>query len=196
MAIAVGPESGVGRTGGSNPPGGTAPIVEQAATEAATGTPAPTSEAVVLTLAHATIAEATFNAVDRAAILHALARRAARRGVAIDVMARMYVSAFRVTPTPRLRWVLAVDESCEQPAHWPSRLSWPAHRPRCRRAFEDVRRFLRGVLPDPCPGRADHWAGMAIERDRIRADRAVQAGRWIPAHCAGARNAFFRQVRR
>ena len=75
---------------------------------------------------------------DHAAILHAMGRRADRTGEPVETMAARYSSAVKRC---KRAWV------CELPA-LPSeryRESWEAVR-------ETARAYLRGKLPDPCPG--------------------------------------------
>jgi hypothetical protein len=139
-------------------------------------------------LARAVVAEAGWHAPDHAAILGVLELRARRAGVAIEAMARRYVSAFRVRPTRRLRWVLELEPACEQPPSWPARLDWAAHQPQCLQTFERVAAFERGELRSPCP-RAVHWGGRDLEPD---ATRAARAG-WRQARCSvRTRNVFYR----
>ncbi len=108
----------------------------------------------VQVLVQGAIAEADSNPIDRAVTWHVLKRRAARKGVTIDAMAESYVSAFHARSTPRLRWVLSVDETCTEPEGFPSNEVWSPKR--CARAFKDAHAFLRGELKNPCLG-SDQW---------------------------------------
>ena len=144
-----------------------------------------------LTLARAAIAESGWHDADQRGVLSVLARRAKRAGITPAAMALAYVSAFKVAPTPRLRWVLAIDESCEQPAHWPSNLDWAHHEPECRATFERVRMLLEGELSDPCRGRADHFGATNLEPDVLNAERAA----WQRVECGAVLSAFWRSRR-
>lgn len=172
---------------------------EKRVTEAATGTPAPTSEAaLLLTLVHAALAESAWNATDRAAQWHLLKRKADRTGKPLDATIRSYVSAFKVGLSDRSRWKLQLTEACDEPEGWQEGVEgpWSTYVKRCGRLFEDARAFLDGTLVDPC-ARASHWGSRTIRRDAERAARAVKAGRWLPAKCSGrTANAYFVEVRR
>ena len=143
---------------------------------------------------HAAVAEADWSASDRAAIWHVLKRRADRAGVSMEAMLRRYVSAFRVRPSARIRWVMELEPTCSQPAHWPSNQAWPHYQPKCLQAFSDAQAFASGVLTDPCPG-ATHFGGMRLAADHARAATAVAAGRWRVVRCAKPTvNTFFAEV--
>lgn len=144
------------------------------------------------TLALSCIAEAGWSTSDCAAILGVLELRATRAGVPIATMARRYVSAWKVRPTPRLRWVLAITSACEQPRHWPARrLDWEAHRPQCLATFALVREYLAGGVQSPCAA-AVHFGSRTHAVD---VERAKRAG-WRRARCAErTRNAFYAEGR-
>lgn len=144
------------------------------------------------TLARMAIGESDWNARDQSAVLHVVARRAARAGVSVEQMSLRYSSVFAGKPTPRKRWVLAIESSCEQPTAWPKHLRWDRYRARCLATFERVQRFLRGELPDPCRGRANHFGSATIAVD---VERAARAG-WRRVSCGGAVNAFWARGRR
>lgn len=118
-----------------------------------------------LTLARVAVAEAGFRApTDHAAIFHVLQRRAHRAGWSIERMSYAYSS-------PMKRGMPA----------WARRAPASAWAPVIARA----RAFLRGEVPNPCPG-ADHWGDR--RGDLLRARRAG----WRMAGCTGTLNAFWR----
>lgn len=133
---------------------------------------------------------------DRVALWHVLARRAAAAGVSLEQMATRYVSLLRPAGAslPRGRWVRQVTADCARPAALPASEPWS--RAQCERVAADAEAFQRGELADPCEHAPTQW-GMRGGVDRVRAARAVQAGRWLPAACSSRMgNAFYREVRR
>jgi hypothetical protein len=138
-------------------------------------------------LVRACVAEADFSAQDCAAILHTLDRRSRRAGIAIADHAVDYVSAFRVRPTDRLRWVMQIEPTCRKPEAWPADLAWERYAPKCTAAFAMVNAFLAGELDDPCNGRSWHWGSPHLPSDVERAARA----RWRVVRCGETCNAFY-----
>lgn len=150
----------------------------------------------VLVLLRAAVSEADFSRPDAAATWHVYRRRAIRNGVDVLTMARRYASGFRIAHTPRLRWVMALDTSCEQPEGWPSDLAWSAWRPKCEQIVDDAYAFLQGRLTDPCPG-ATQFGAPNVRADLVRASNALAEGRWALVVCRPqTANVFYREVRR
>ena len=129
--------------------------------------------------------EGGWSANDCAAIYGVLARRGARAGVTWHVMAVRYTAIGDRSVRARLARQLTTGNeptwNTADNARWHVLLGVAAS-------------ALRGETADPCRG-ATQWGGLRIEGDRIRAERAVAAGRWVRVEC-DTRNAFFREVRR
>lgn len=54
-------------------------------------------------------------------------------------------------------WVAGIDTRCEEPAGFPSHLSWDNHRRRCFQVVRRVRDYYAGRLVDPCKGKPNNW---------------------------------------
>jgi len=115
----------------------------------------------VLWLARAMIAEADFvSTTDHAALAHVLIRKAERiPGLSIARIARVYCSGLGPNDarTPRLKWVIELNEAGMQPKHWPKDATWEYYRPLWLAAMDRAQNAIAGTLPDPCRGRAAHW---------------------------------------
>ena len=99
-----------------------------------------------------------------------IARRAARRGMRIETMARLYSSALR---RPRHRaWILELRYQGRRPVGFPRRASWS----RAAKGFDSLYRVVRsqlaGDVPDPCKV-ATHFGSLALDGHRAR------RGGWI-----------------
>ena len=122
----------------------------------------------VETNARACIGEAGWVDLDACtAMVGVHARRAARHGVTIGRMARLYSHALR---HPRRAWVPALRDIRRPPAGWPQ-ASWPRHRMLYRAMVEHVREVLEGSVVDPCPGTM-HYGSVAdgVPRGFVRVD--------------------------
>lgn len=132
------------------------------------------------------VSEAGWNAIDHSAILHLIRRRAEVAGISIEAMARKYSAPFKVAPTDRLKWTLSLEPSCSEPSGWPSSLNWSDYEQRCVETFARIDSFVRGELPDPCAGNADHFGS---EQDHYRAKRAG----WRRVSCGKTANRFYKE---
>jgi hypothetical protein len=139
-------------------------------------------------LLRAVVAEASWLERDHRAVLHTLARRAARAGISVEDMALRYCSVFKA-PITRT-WVLELDTACERPASWPERLDWEAHRVQCELTVERVDAFLAGDSIDPCKGRATHFGACDLAPDVAN---ATSAG-WLEIEC-GTASCFYAERR-
>ena len=153
----------------------------------------PPIEAVALDLARVYLAEAGWSAPDHAGIYHALRRRQRGRGdETLSETMRAYSRGLWRGRSARARWILALRPDGTEPAGWPARWSWPRNAPRWRQLLDRARAHLAQAPPVPClDGTPEHWGGLSLRADRVRAERAVRAGRWRRLTCPGARNAFF-----
>jgi hypothetical protein len=150
----------------------------------------------ITTMVRASVAEADWNPVDRAANWHSQARTARSKGITLREQLEAYCSAFEVEPTPRLRWVLALERSCTEPPSWPDNLRWSRWEPKCHRAFADAEAFLRGELRDPCPG-ATLFGSPNLPTDVANIKQWLASGKVIPAICQkGTSNLYFKRVNR
>lgn len=141
------------------------------------------------TLARICAAEAGWDPTtgDCAAIVHLLRRRAARRRLSVDQLARAYSSEHFDARRERRRWVLGLTlgaalPDAPPPDGWPERLAWPPY----RRAWARMLGVVRAPGADPCRGDAEHW-GMRIGHDLERARRAG----WRMLDCGPTLNAFW-----
>lgn len=139
-------------------------------------------------LARAYVGEAGWHSRrDHAAIFHAVANRSAARGVAFRTQLLAYAKGINGRS-----WVADLRGDGTLGEAWPEQ-----HYPRER--FEPLwRRVLVFAATDvvfepenPCDGNPEHWGGMAITTDRLRAHRAVEDGRWAALDCGGTRNRFY-----
>jgi len=154
-----------------------------------------------LTLGQGMVAEADFDRpVDHAALGYVLKRRwqaVCTRGPcpSFSDYARTYVSAFKPhVRSPRVQWVRELTLAGDKPASWPENLSWTHYRPKWLATLDRAQGVLDGTLADPCGGKASQWGSPLLATDRVRAARAIQAGRWVPARCAGmTANNFYRE---
>lgn len=151
-------------------------------------------EATIETMVRASVAEADWNPVDRAANWHSQARNARARGITLKEQLEQFCSAFKVVPTPRLRWVLSLEQSCAEPSGWPEHLRWDRWEPKCHKAFDDAEAFLRGELPDPCPG-ATLFGSPTLATDVENIKRWIAERKVVIASCAkGTSNVYLRRV--
>lgn len=135
-----------------------------------------------LTAARACWLEASWSTDDCTAVLYVLMRRAQRAEVPVDVMAWRY-TALRAA-TPRAELARQLPDGDERIWSRAENRQWSALRAHARAVLE-------GRVINPCPG-ADHWGGLAIEADRLRALAAVKAGRWRAVRCRRpTANAFY-----
>lgn len=131
---------------------------------------------------------------DAAAITNVLRRRAERRGTSIARMARLYSSGHFDRTRARRRWIAGLTLAASRPLGWPVQLAWRGdYRARWLAMVEHVRAVLRGDLPDPCGGEADHWGARSEALPDIH--RARAAG-WDELDCGDTANAFWRVPRR
>lgn len=153
-----------------------------------------------LWLARAFVAEAGWTAErDHAAIAWTLKRRwerAVRRWPTIrfvDVVRAYCAGLGEWSPrvTRRQRWVRGLSWGGDRPPGWPLKASWGEHAGYWRAALDRAAAWQLGMVADPCRGKSWHWAGMLIESDRERADKAVREGRWRRVDCGHTRNVFF-----
>lgn len=124
------------------------------------------------TLTAALVAESN-NRRDHAAILYVLHRRAEARGRSLAATARAYCSAWG-SSRPRARHMRELARDPSARADSPYRDQW-------RRARRLVDRWARGLVRDPCEGRAWHWA----------AARVRPRGRMIKIDCGTTSNTFY-----
>ncbi len=155
------------------------------------GGTAKADDRAAVTMAHLYVAEAGWDSPrDYAAIYHAVAEGARRRGVSLEDQARAYGSIFR-SEGPRAAWVLGMDEHASKPPGWPENVSWADYgRPRWLRVLAWSQRAMATAPRNPCDGQPRHWGGPRLAIDRRRAGRAVLAGRWRPLRCGG-RNDYY-----
>jgi hypothetical protein len=132
-------------------------------------------------LAQACWLEATYRHDDCAAIVHVIKRRAARAGVSVAAMAVRYSALDSGT------------ERAAQALRLPAGLD-AAELPKWHALTSVVEGALSGRVKSPC-GRADHWGARNLPRDRDRARKAIDEGRWRLLGCTTA-NAFYAETGR
>jgi hypothetical protein len=130
-------------------------------------------------------------AVDHAAIYHALNNRKRARGDETLLQTlRAYSGGLFNPRSTRTALISRLRLDGAMPLLWPEELSWDRYADGWKTALTRARRHRLHPPPNPCDGRPDHWGGLSIERDRVRAIRAVSTGRWKRLRC-GTRNTFF-----
>lgn len=136
------------------------------------------------------VAEAGFDLAtgDCAAISFTLLSRAARLDIRPRTLARSYAArTFDEGRTDARRWLTDLELDAHRPEGWPRGLDWDGdYRARWLTVIGHVHALLRGFVPDPCGGHADHW-GMRTGPDL---ERALRAG-WRRLDCGPTRNAFW-----
>lgn len=138
-----------------------------------------------LTLARACYLEASFSFADCRAIVGVLRTRARRAHVDVATMAWRY-SALDAD-NDRARFARELPAGDLEDWNAGTNRLWAQLRQLAARA-------LAGRAPTPCAG-ATHWGGPALERDAIRAARAVRAGRWRRVTCSEpVANAFYAEL--
>ncbi len=122
------------------------------------------------------------------AILEVLRRRSPGRRLSAAFACR-YSAAFDrgCKPEPALLerdpWVPHLTRTCDQPAQWHSRLSWPAYAPGCLAIVDAIERYISGTLTVPLDPGARHFGaprGVDLER--------AKGARWRLVHVPGARS--------
>jgi hypothetical protein len=156
----------------------------------ATCTPHPVTADFVpthLLLARAYVGEAGWHSRrDHAAIFHAVRNRAHMRGVTFREQLLAYAKAIDGRD-----WVAGLQENGSLGTSWPAHYARAVYRPLWNRVLVEAATDLVFTPQNPCDGLPEHWAGMRIRADRLRASRAVQDGRWRALSCGGTRNRFF-----
>ncbi len=107
--------------------------------------------------------------------------RRAGRSITYARMVRLYSQPIRLR---RHLWIVSLREDLEQPRGWPRRWpDWDEHfREQWQAVLDEVDRFARGEIEDPCP-RANHF-GAVTDRPSPRLVRTGCAVR--------TRNLFYR----
>ena len=161
--------------------------------DAQDGGPLPETQwtrAAHLWLARAMIAEAGWEAErDHVAIAYVLARRWRRIRQRFDAMrfvdvVRNYCAGlgdYKRSLTPRQRWVRTLGFMAIRPSGWPEGSSWQHHQRFWRAALSRSDAWFRGMIEDPCRGRALHWGG-TIDSPH---------GRMTRVECGPTRNTFY-----
>jgi hypothetical protein len=143
-----------------------------------------------LWLSRAMVAEAGWRAErDHVAIAYVLSRRYRRArerwpGLRFVDMIRSYcagLGGFQRSLTPRQVWLRALQPDATEPEGWPLGIAWSRHLPLWRAAFKRSEAWSRGLLRDPCGGRAWHWGG-TIDFPR---------GRMVETDCGSTQNTFY-----
>lgn len=125
-------------------------------------------------LVRVALAEARWSERDHAAMWHVLQRFASRFGLTLQAAIRLRVERFSRRPP---RWITRVESSCVEPIGWPASLSWGRHSDSCWALYARVDAFLRGLLEDPCAGRALGWRSPAALPEALaRGRRQVWCG--------------------
>ncbi len=148
-------------------------------------------------LAQLYISEASWAGLeDHPAIYWALRNRAETLDRSmLEQMRRYSRPLFRPT-SARQAWIAALRTDGAQPDVWPENVSWDRYTDRWKLILSRARAHVREAPRNPCDGRVEHWGGMRIARDRVRADRALERGAWRRLDCGETRNTFFEVLRR
>jgi len=141
-----------------------------------------------LLLAQAYVGEAGWYARrDHEAIYWSIANRAAARGVTFRAQLLAYAKGISGRS-----WVAGLQEDGNLgDESWPETYDRAVYGPLWRRALVFAATDLVFAPENPCNGDPEHWGGMRIRADRVRATRAVEDGRWEPLSCGGTRNDFY-----
>jgi hypothetical protein len=136
-------------------------------------------------LARAYVGEAGwYSRRDHQAIYWSIANRAAVRGVTFREQLLAYAKGID------RGYVAGLQEDGLGEA-WPEHYDREVYDPLWRRVLVFAAVDLVFEPENPCDGDPEHWGGMRIRRDRLRATRAVEEGRWEPLVCGGTRNRFY-----
>lgn len=122
------------------------------------------------------VAEAGWEAErDHVAIAYVLARRWRRISeryltyTFVDLVRNYCAGLGEQVFTPRQRWLRGLTFLGVVPAGWPTAASWSRHHPLWRAALYRSDAWFRGMLSDPCRGKALHWGGtMDSPSDRMQ----------------------------
>jgi len=106
-----------------------------------------------------------------AAQVGVIARRAARRGISMSTMARLYSAALR---RPSRAWVPLLTGGA-RPVGFPRTASWRRYRGAFRSLEQSTQDQLAGRVDDPCPA-ALHFGSLHLDGHRMRAWRRVCEG--------------------
>jgi hypothetical protein len=114
-------------------------------------------------------------AADHAAIAHAVGRWSAVTGRSYETQLVLSCHGLR-------NGAARVDrETAADPEQW-------------ARVQARAAAYFAGTLPDPCHGRAHHWAGPVVDAKRIAAGLA--SGAYTRVDCGKTANHFFRSATR
>ena len=127
---------------------------------------------------------------DHAAIYHAVANGAERRGVTFRAQLIAYSRGLSGR-SARARWVRGLRADLRPGDGWPAAYPWPRFRPLWARVLAAAGTDVVFPPDNPCDGPPRHWGGLAIRADRTRAARALRAGWWRRLDCGPTRNAFY-----
>lgn len=152
----------------------------------------PVSDADVLTLAQACVAELGFRALDECWLQwHINADQGASVGVSAAAQSRLYNSILRkssagewLVQTRRAKWVRGLNFALDKPPHFVG--PWRTYRHLWQAILTEARRFLQDPGSHPCPD-ADHYGGDC--EDEYGACDKVPAC-WTRVHC----NPSYRQA--
>lgn len=92
------------------------------------------------------------------------------------------IGASRREYTKRQTWIRSLSPTMAKPVGWPRAASWRRHRPLWSRAMDRADLWARGMVADPCRGKAEYFGGGM--------DKPTK--RMIVVKCKGVRNIFYR----
>lgn len=141
-------------------------------------------------LAKAMVAEGGWESKrDHIAIAYVIARRwwqmsAQRPNLQFRTVLLQYAKGLgegRLKLNPRQRWIRSLSVSLTEPDHWPANVRWSRHQRLWVRSLVLAKVWVRGRLPDPCRGWADHFG---YENDKPTANM-------VEIDCGDTKNRFY-----
>lgn len=109
--------------------------------------------------------------------------RAETAGTSEPFMIRKYNTLFK-KKDPHRKYVLFLNASLEEPAHWPRKLAWQHYETTWSEIYEHAQRFDAGEIRHPCP-RANQY-GARCDDDEHACDEAPPC--WQRQWCGRPQN--------